>query len=186
MPDIKARMASKGVTSCGGRSPEWVDASVVRAGKLYAFCRNPQNSEKKLVLRFVQVEHVAAVIRELPGGAALTARDRAWRSAKGPRRLSFMSSGGDDDVKKLILARRARFVAAAVAMNAVMCGGETDGTSPQPCLSPPCLDVIPAPDGGTPQPCLTPIAPDAGAPDGGDAGVPLPCLSLPAPDAGSS
>ena len=109
-----------------------------------------------------------------------------------------MSSGGNDEAKKLILARRARFVAAAVAMNAVMCGGETDeGTQgdPRPCLSntamdggappEPCLSPSRDPDAGTPQPCLDVVPPDAGD-DGRDGGVPQPCLSVPAPDAGGS
>ena len=71
-----------------------------------------------------------------------------------------MSSGGDDEAKRLILARRARFVAAAVAMNAVMCGGEGGEGSPMP------GDSSQAEDGGAPPaPCLTaPKEPDAGSP----------------------
>jgi hypothetical protein len=102
-----------------------------------------------------------------------------------------------NDSKKLILARRARFVAAALASvtgtatlaaGVDACGGETSqipnedrkDASPQPCLSPTA----------NPQPCLEPLPPDAGA---GDASVkdatsdakldgskpPQPCLSLP-------
>jgi len=57
---------------------------------------------------------------------------------------------GDDEGKRIILARRARFVAAAMAgMNAAMCGGETTG-DPRPCLS------ITQGDGGSPQVCLSP------------------------------
>lgn len=87
---------------------------------------------------------------------------------------------GNDEAKRIILARRARFVAAALAgLNAAMCGGKSE---PQPCLS------VVAEDSGTPQPCLSPpshpidAATDAGAdaPDDADA-QPQPCLS-PVPD----
>jgi hypothetical protein len=83
---------------------------------------------------------------------------------------------GDDDAKRIILMRRARFVAAALAgLNAAMCGGETDGPSPG---QPVAVD-----DGGTPQPCLSPIVPpDAGGSDADAA--PQPCLSPLPPDAG--
>jgi hypothetical protein len=76
----------------------------------------------------------------------------------------------DDRERRLILARRARFVTAALAsaglvVSAPSCGGETDdksqhkdgsasggtGGTPQPCLSAPYGGT-----GGTPQPCLEP------------------------------
>jgi hypothetical protein len=91
---------------------------------------------------------------------------------------------GDDELKKRILARRARLVAAAITASGLAagvgtldaCGGTTtsdagvvDGASdgPQVCLAPqPCLDPLP-PDAGrdadaAPQPCLAPLPPDAG------------------------
>ena len=97
---------------------------------------------------------------------------------------------GNDDSKKLILARRARFVAAAlasvaattgVAMSTEACAGgveQTDGgtsdAAPQPCLKK-------APDDAAPQPCLDVLPPgeDAGA----DA-QPQPCLFAPLDDGG--
>jgi hypothetical protein len=104
-----------------------------------------------------------------------------------------------DDDKKLILARRAKFVAAALAGVSVACGKEPT-QPPQPCLSQPMVhrDAEPEPP---PQPCLSPMpndddasaAPiDAGPPsDGGtttrslqgDAGPPkpTPCLAPPLP-----
>lgn len=112
----------------------------------------------------------------------------------------------DDDQDELdraaILARRSRFVAAAVAGLAgasliAACGGSvTDegDASPQPCLSPavdaapqPCLEP-PIDRDAEPQPCLSPLPPDGGddagdaaASDGGDAGDagPQPCLAPP-------
>ncbi len=103
-----------------------------------------------------------------------------------------------DDTKKRILARRARFLAIAVASAGLVqgCGGEADPedpppkdagleTSPEACLTPPN-------DAGddSPQPCLTP-AEDASAEvclaapqDAGDDG-PQPCLTPPA-DAGDA
>jgi hypothetical protein len=84
---------------------------------------------------------------------------------------------GDDEAKRIILMRRARFVAAALAgLNAAMCGGQTD--SPSACLS------VAADDGGTPQPCLTPSVqpPDASTSDADAA--PQPCLSPIPQDAG--
>ncbi len=83
----------------------------------------------------------------------------------------------DEESKRIILARRAKFVAAALAgLNAAMCGGET--SEPQPCLS------IAQEDGGSPQPCLSPAF-DASRPDAADADAePQPCLSPPPPDAG--
>lgn len=85
---------------------------------------------------------------------------------------------GDDDVKRLILARRAKFVAAAlVSLNAAMCGGSTETTQPEPCLSPRDPGRVDAgEDTGTPQPCLSVQPTDAGP--GEDAG-PQPCLSPP-------
>lgn len=107
---------------------------------------------------------------------------------------------GSEDARKLILARRARFVAAALASVAATttalgasveaCGGETvdqgggGDAGPQPCLSPTA----------DPRPCLSQRIPDAGrrdaseadaANDGGDAGGkdadadPQPCLAPP-------
>ncbi len=80
----------------------------------------------------------------------------------------------DDEAKKLILARRARFIVAALAgMSATACGGETTlppgghdagsandasaDTSPMPCLGAPAPDASPDADiDAGPQPCLVP------------------------------
>lgn len=93
-----------------------------------------------------------------------------------------------DEARKKILARRAAFVAAALAT--VACGKEI---TPQPCLSPPPLppregdagqvEETLDPDAGPvvpPQPCLSVRMPDP--PDAG----PQPCLKIraPVPDAG--
>lgn len=84
-----------------------------------------------------------------------------------------------DDARKIILARRARFVAAAMAGLGVACGKTT---RPEPCLSEPAMQ-----DDASPQPCLSvTILKDAGAPavDASaigpmDAGAePMPCLSV--------
>ena len=88
---------------------------------------------------------------------------------------------GDEESKRIILARRAKFVAAAlVGLNAAMCGGET--SEPQPCLS------VALDDGGSPQPCLTPAL-DASRQDAADAAAdadaePQPCLAPLPPDGG--
>lgn len=98
---------------------------------------------------------------------------------------------GDEETKRIILARRARFVAAALASVAAAAGVEAcgsggpdqpttdagtgrDGAEPQPCLS------ATAPDSGIdaqPQPCLEPLPPDAG--DAGNDAEPQPCLAPP-------
>ena len=109
-----------------------------------------------------------------------------------------------DDDKKLILARRAKFVAAALAGVSVACGKEPNPPPPQPCLSVPMerRDAEPEPP---PMPCLTPVMQesiDAGPPAESDAGKaadgglttrsqspdastpppkPTPCLVPPAP-----
>jgi hypothetical protein len=104
-----------------------------------------------------------------------------------------------DESRRLVLARRARFIAAAVAGVGIACG--TNESAP-PTV---CLSVMPysAPDGGPqsypeepyPAPCLSPPLPPR-PPDGGSAlqmdptttePQPMPCLSvLPSPvDAGS-
>lgn len=103
-----------------------------------------------------------------------------------------------DDDKKTILARRARFVAAALtsaglgALAVQGCGGDTsspgtdaaaDGAvdaqpdGPSVCLSQPF-------DGGhdAPQPCLSPPPPDAA--DDADDAEPQPCLAPPPAEAG--
>jgi len=104
-----------------------------------------------------------------------------------------------DDDKKLILARRARFVAAALAGVSVACGKEPS-QPPQPCLSVPVQRDADANE-PPPQPCLSPMEPpaDAGEPtptdagsstttttkqQQGDAGMPpkpVPCLAPPLP-----
>lgn len=72
-----------------------------------------------------------------------------------------------DDAKRTILARRARFVAAALAGIGVACG-KTE--APQPCLStrPASTDAAaPPPDAeAPPEPCLSQRLPpkDAGGP----------------------
>jgi hypothetical protein len=89
---------------------------------------------------------------------------------------------GHDELKKRILARRAKLVAAALAAGGLAatgiasleaCGGQTPGDAgadapidePQACLS-----VAPYPDAASdtgadadaePQPCLSPMPPDA-------------------------
>jgi hypothetical protein len=75
----------------------------------------------------------------------------------------------DEEARRIILARRARFVAVALVSAGVTtaaCGGQTsDRTgSPQPCLT---LDAEVNGTGGAPQVCL-------GAPAGGA----VPCLSI--------
>jgi hypothetical protein len=83
---------------------------------------------------------------------------------------------GDDDAKRMILARRARFVAAALASMAAV--AHAGACNPSPCLEP-----VPSPtpdagrdaatkdatttttidDGGEPQPCLSTVPPDVDA-----------------------
>jgi hypothetical protein len=81
----------------------------------------------------------------------------------------------DGEAKRLILARRARFVAAALASVAAV--AQAGACNPSPCLEP-----VPAPDAG---------ARDAAAKDSeatdplDDSGVPQPCLTTVPPDAES-
>lgn len=91
-----------------------------------------------------------------------------------------------DEAKRLILARRARFVAAAVAGIAAACGGSTEDTRPTPCLEPGIRDSGADAADADPKPCLSPLPPDASsdASDDADAGIPQPCLSRLPPDAG--
>jgi hypothetical protein len=112
--------------------------------------------------------------------------------------------GDDDKTRRLILARRARFVAAALASVAATttavgvgteaCGGTTEpGNVADGGTSQVCLRV--APDGSgqqdsKPQVCLEPpyVPPDAATEDANDAGEkedgkpPQPCLSPPRGD----
>jgi hypothetical protein len=94
----------------------------------------------------------------------------------------------DDDAKKAILARRARFIAAAMVGAGISVSCSNKDSPPQVCLSvaidqdagpPPgpsvCLSPIPSP-------CLSVAPPQPEAPDAGatirDAGAPpRPCLS---------
>ncbi|MCC6900092.1 MAG: hypothetical protein IT377_14025 [Polyangiaceae bacterium] len=86
-----------------------------------------------------------------------------------------------DDDRQKILARRAKFVAAAVTALSV---GACKPQPPEACLSAqPCLSVQPEPE---PEPCLS-MRP---MPEGADAGPepepepePRVCLSMPNPDA---
>ena len=102
----------------------------------------------------------------------------------------------DEESKKKILARRARFVAAAVAsISMTGCGGDTEA-EPQACLSDTGVDV----DTG-PTPCLTPASDTGGGDTTSDAGIdaaadgdadgdvdpdtgPTPCLAPPPEDTG--
>ena len=98
-----------------------------------------------------------------------------------------------DDAKKLILARRARFVAAALAGVSIACGKD-NASNPEPCLAVP---IEPADAASRPRACLSaPIRRDASltpeelrilqllAQEGG--APPTPCLSMEMPrDAGS-
>ena len=88
-----------------------------------------------------------------------------------------------DDAKKLVLARRARFVAAAIAGIGVATAA-CDSAEPSVCLSP----LAPKDAGVTdadaksdadPQPCLSPLPPDAS-----DVAEPQVCLSPLPPDGG--
>jgi hypothetical protein len=86
------------------------------------------------------------------------------------------------DAKKLILARRARFIAAAVASVGIACGKKD--VPPQPCLSEPMIRD----DAEAPQPCLSVAIPTDPLPP--DAEPPRPCLSIAnpntRPDAGTT
>ena len=111
----------------------------------------------------------------------------------------------DDEPKKRILARRAQFVAAAVASlgAASACDACGESRHAAPCLSVsvlvldsgatieddaapprPCLEVTDTPlDASRPHPCLSIIMPsrDAGATIEDAAGVVRPCLKMPMP-----
>ncbi len=68
-------------------------------------------------------------------------------------------SAHDDDAKKAVLARRARFVAAAIASVGIACG--KNDARPGPCLSAPPMPVeagAPPPD-AAPMPCLSQARP---------------------------
>lgn len=74
-----------------------------------------------------------------------------------------------DASRKLILARRARFVAAAMVGAGL---GASEACTPQPCLEPPIYT-----GSASPAPCLSvaPAPPDAGALDAG--APPAVCLT---------
>ncbi len=76
-----------------------------------------------------------------------------------------------DDAKKIILARRARFVAATLAGLGVACGKEPT-PPPQPCLAQPMTRADAA---APPEPCLSPMPPPDGYGGAGpsDAGIPV-------------
>jgi hypothetical protein len=87
-----------------------------------------------------------------------------------------------DDAKKAILARRAKFVAAAIAGLGVACGKEKAddaGAAPGPCLSTVVIEDARAPDvEPRPQACLSkPMRRDAGGPCNCQPGDPL-CTCL--------
>ena len=85
---------------------------------------------------------------------------------------------GEHETKRLILARRARFVAAAIASVAAV--AQAGACNPSPCLEP---QPVPTPDSG--------VDGGRGAKDaettgpGDDSSVPQPCLSTVPPDAES-
>jgi hypothetical protein len=89
----------------------------------------------------------------------------------------------DDDTeekraaRRVILARRASFIAAAVAGVGIACGKEPT-PPPQPCLSVPIDRDAAAP----PEPCLA-VSPRAYDPEVNDAGAPGPVDAAPEPTA---
>jgi hypothetical protein len=88
----------------------------------------------------------------------------------------------DDEARAFILARRAKFVAAALA-SAGLASAACDGPGPLVCLTPPPGPSVTAPP---PMVCLTPVAqpaPDSGnaAASGGQAAVSAPSSSTSAP-----
>lgn len=104
----------------------------------------------------------------------------------GAHGCAIISSMGSDEVKQAILARRARFIAAALASAtaAAYCGGKAviDG-EPRGSEATAggggvgggfqvCLSTTPGGEGGVPQPCLE-------SPLGGSGGIPEPCLTAP-------
>jgi len=88
----------------------------------------------------------------------------------------------DDEAKRAILARRARFLAAAVASVGLIAGCEKEGVPPHACLSAPMrLEDAAAEDSqptnapeAAPLPCLSPLPTEA-KPDAGP--KPQICLS---------
>lgn len=81
-----------------------------------------------------------------------------------------------DDAKRAILARRARFVAAALTSaglvaSAAACSGDTEKDK---------SDASAGGSGGYPNPCLGAPAGGGSAGSGGYAGTPVPCLGAPA------
>jgi hypothetical protein len=96
------------------------------------------------------------------------------QSTKAEPRDSGPNDDADDEARRIILARRARFVAAALACAGIAtaaCGGETSGGEDSPYADGGANSGA----GGAPQPCLQPSA--GGAENYG--GMPLPCLSPP-------
>ncbi len=84
-----------------------------------------------------------------------------------------MTKHDDDAARKAILARRAKFIAAAVASVGIACGKTTSNDPPpMPCLS------VPIQTDAEPRPCLkVAMEPDARA-EAPDAAPPQPCLSI--------
>ncbi len=105
----------------------------------------------------------------------------------------------DDESKRLILARRARFVAAALAsagISAASCNKNAPESNPQPCLSVPVqrVDAAPPPS-DVPPSDVPPAEPPPSAPPSQEVTPPVEpphvCLSPmppppPRPDAGTS
>lgn len=83
----------------------------------------------------------------------------------------LVHSMGDAESKRLILARRARFVAAALASASAI--AQAGACSPQPCLEP---VPSPAPDAGDAGRDASPKADGGVAVD--DSGQPQPCLTI--------
>lgn len=83
----------------------------------------------------------------------------------------------EEEARRIILARRARFVAAALASAGIAtasCGGETTGDgSPEPCLS------IGASGGQYNDGGIGGAETSTGGRQGGSGGMPMPCLSPP-------
>ena len=87
---------------------------------------------------------------------------------------------GDERAKSLILARRARFVAAALASVAAV--AQAGACNPSPCLEP---VPTPVPDAGAARDGAVKDAATQGTPvtEDDSGGIPQPCLSTVPPDA---
>jgi hypothetical protein len=89
LPSLHSRIASAGVSYCGDDYPYGLGSSVIRGGKLYAYCTNWDDRSKRFILAFGLTTATVKVVTAV-------ASTRAWFLEASKTRLFWLENTGYD------------------------------------------------------------------------------------------